>query len=72
MKAILEFDLNDIDEEKRFNHATSSVRYSIALWEIAHLRSQFKHYNSPVTLDAVLKYIEEVFETNNININQLD
>ena len=43
MKAILEFDLNDIDEEKRFNHATSSVRYSIALWEIAHLRSQFKH-----------------------------
>jgi hypothetical protein len=72
MKAILEFDLNDIEEEKRFNKATSSVRYSIALWEIAHLRSHFKHYDRAVTFDEVLQYINEVFNDNNININELD
>jgi hypothetical protein len=72
MKAILEFDLNDIDEEKRFNKATSSVRYSIALWELYHIRSHFKHYDRAVTFDEVLEYINEVFETNNININELD
>jgi hypothetical protein len=72
MKAILEFDLNDIEEEKRFNKATSSVRYSIALWEIAHLRSHFKHYDRAVTFDEVLEYINEVFNDNNININELD
>ena len=72
MKAILEFDLNDFEEEKRFNHATSSVKYSIALWEIAHLRSHFKHCDKAVTFDQVLQYIDEVFETNNININELD
>jgi hypothetical protein len=72
MKAILEFDLNDIEEEKRFNKATSSVRYSIALWEIAHLRSHFKHCDRAVTFDEVLEYINEVFEENNININELD
>jgi len=72
MKAILEFNLDDHDEEKRFNKATSSVRYSIALWELAHLRSHFKHYDRPVTFDEVLQYINEVFEENNININELD
>lgn len=72
MKAILEFDLNDIEEEKRFNKATSSVRYSIALWEIAHIRSHFKHYDRAVTFDQVLQYIDEVFDENNININELD
>ena len=72
MKAILEFNLDDHYEEKRFNHATSSVRYAIALWELAHLRSHFKHNDKPVTLDDVLKYINEVFEENNININELD
>ena len=71
MKAILEFDLNDIDEEKRFNHATSSVRYSIALWDIGNISSHFKHYDRPVSFDEVLKYINEVFEENNININEL-
>ena len=71
MKAILEFDLNDIEEEKRFNHATSSVRYSLALWDIGNIRSHFKHYDRAVTFDEVLQYINEVFEENNININEL-
>jgi hypothetical protein len=72
MKAILEFNLDDHDEEKRFNKATSSVRYAIALWELAHLRSHFKHYDRPVTFDEVLQYISEVFEENNINVDELD
>jgi hypothetical protein len=72
MKAILEFDLNDIEDEKRFNKATSSVRYSIALWELYHIRSHFKHYDKPVTYDDMLQYIDEVFEEQNININELD
>lgn len=72
MKAILEFDLNDIEEEKRFNKATSSVRYSIALWEIAHIRSHFKHCDTNPTYDELLEYINLVLEDNNININELD
>lgn len=72
MKAILEFNLDDHDEEKRFNHATSSVRYAIALWDIGNISSHFKHYDRPVTFDDVLKYINGVFEENNININELD
>ncbi len=72
MKAILEFDLNDFEEEKRFNHATSSVRYSIALWEIAHIRSHFKHCDPKPTYDELLEYINLVLEDNNININELD
>ena len=71
MKAILEFDLNDIDEERRFHKATSSVKYSIALWELARIRSHFKH-NDNVTAEEVFEYANQVFEDNNININELD
>jgi len=71
MKAILEFDLNDIDEEKRFNKANNSVRYSIALWDISQIRSRFKHRDK-VTYDEVLQYIDKIFEEYSININELD
>ena len=72
MKAILEFDLNDIDDVYKYKHCNKAIDYSIALWEIAHIRSHFKHCDKAVTFDEVLEYIDEVFETNNININQLD
>jgi hypothetical protein len=71
MKAILEFDLNDIDDVNRYKHCNKAIDYSIALWELAHLHSHFKHYDRPVTFDDVLKYINGIFEENNININEL-
>jgi len=72
MKAIIKFDLNDIDDVNKYKHCNKAIDYSLALWEIAHLRSHFKHYDRAVTFDEVLEYINEVFEENNININQLD
>jgi hypothetical protein len=71
MKAIIKFDLNDLDDVNRYNHCNKAIDYSIALWELAHLRSHFKHNDRPVTFDEVLQYINEVFEENNININEL-
>ena len=71
MKAILKFDLNDTEDSNRYNHCNKSIDYSIALWELAHLRSHFKHNDTTPTYDEVLQYINEVFEDNNININEL-
>jgi len=71
MKAILEFDLNDIDDGNKYKHCNKAIDYSLALWEIAHLRSHFKHCDTNPTYDELLEYINEVFNDNNININEL-
>lgn len=72
MKAILKFDLNDTDDVNKYKHCNKSIDYSIALWEIGNILSHFKHHDRPVTYDDVLKYINDIFENNNININELD
>ena len=71
MKAILKFDLNDTDDTNRYKHCNKAIDYSIALWDIGNISSHFKHYDREPTYDEVLKYINEIFETNNININEL-
>lgn len=71
MKAILKFDLNDTDDTNRYKHCNKAIDYSIALWDIGNISSHFKHYDRPVNFEDVLKYINGVFEENNININEL-
>ena len=71
MKAILKFDLNDTDDLNKYNHCNKSIDYSIALWELGNISSHFKHNDKEPTYDEVLKYINEIFENNNININEL-
>lgn len=72
MKAILKFDLNDIDDVNKYKHCNKAIDYSIALWDIAQIQGHFKYRETAVTLDEVLKYINGVFEDNNININELN
>jgi len=71
MKAILEFDLDNQDDSNKYKHYNRSIDYSIALWEISQIQSHFKHYHSKPSYQQVLEYINEVFNDNNININEL-
>jgi hypothetical protein len=72
MKAILKFDLNDTDDVNKYKHCNKAIDYSIALWDISNISSHFKHHDTTPTYDEVLNYINEIFENNNININELN
>lgn len=58
-KAILEFDLNNIDDERMFKRCTKSQDLASALWDIEqYLRSQIK-YNEELSYEGC-KAVEEV------------
>lgn len=72
MKAILKFDLNDTDDINKYKHCNKAIDYSIALWDIGNISSHFKYNDREPTYDEVLNYINNIFENNNININELN
>lgn len=52
MKATLEYDLNDPDDEQAHLRATQSLSLALAIWDIEqYLRAQVK-YNEQLTADG--------------------
>jgi hypothetical protein len=83
MKAILEFDLNDPDDRISHLRCVKSLEMALALWEIRmNLRKysertaeakEFTNEESDVFngIEIVLERIHEIFEENNINVEEL-
>lgn len=76
MKAILEFDLNNPDESMSHLRATKSTAMAITLHEIqCNLRRDFEKIIEKNTkediADLILERINDVYQQNNININEL-
>ena len=81
-KALLEFNLDDIDDQLAFNRATKSLNLSLALWKISQLKDKLEFHievnideNDPDAKwdarDYILEEIGVIFEEYNINIDEL-
>jgi hypothetical protein len=81
-KALLEFNLDDIDDQLAFNRATKSLNLSLALWKISQLKDKLEFHievnideNDPDAKwdarDYILEEIRAIFEEYNINIDEL-
>jgi hypothetical protein len=45
-KAILEFDLNDLDDKMEFKRCTASLDMALAIWEIVHNTKKGLYYDA--------------------------
>lgn len=81
-KALLKFNLEDIDDQLAFKRATKSLDLALALWDILHLRKKLEYHieanideNNPDakwdTGDYILEEIGAIFEKYNIDIEEL-
>jgi hypothetical protein len=81
-KALLEFNLDDIDDQLAFNRATKSLNLSLALYKISQLKDKLEFHievnideNDPDAKwdarDYILEEIRAIFEEYNINIDEL-
>ena len=81
-KALLEFNLEDIDDQLAFKRATKSLDLTLALWDILQLRKKLEYHievnvdeNDPDakwdTRDYILDEIGAIFEKYNIDIEEL-
>jgi hypothetical protein len=72
MKGILEYDLNNIDEEIAMNRAMKSGQMASFIYELQHnFWRQWKHDDSDFNLDTYREALNELLEDYNININEL-
>ncbi len=83
MKEILEFDLNDPDDRMSHLRCVKSLEMALALWEIRmNLRkysertAEAKEFNNEESdifngIEIVLERIHEIFEENNIDVEEL-
>ena len=78
MKAILEFDLNDYenDDKSRFEDAVNGTKWKLAMWELDQwLRSQYKYMPDGApegAYDAYYKSREKLHEILNEDSLKLD
>ena len=81
-KALLEFNLEDIDDQVAFKRATKSLDLTLALWDILQLRKKLEYHievnideNDPDakwdTRDYILEEIGAIFEKYNIDVEEL-
>lgn len=81
-KALLEFNLEDIDDQLAFKRATKSLDLTLALWDILQLRKKLEYHievnideNDPDakwdTRDYILEEIGAIFEKYNIDVEEL-
>ena len=77
MKAILEFNLDDPEDEMQYQRILRAKDMAMALWEITHntkrnlerlLESNASKFDS---LELVFDTIHEILEDNKINIEEL-
>lgn len=54
MKATLNFDLDDIDDQRRFEQCNNATKMSIMIFEFdQYLRGKIKHNDTNLTGDAI-------------------
>lgn len=77
-KAILEYDLNDVDDEMSHMRAIKSFEMAMVLWEIVNNMKKGVEYSIDINnlsgqeaLDAVYEKIYLLLEGHNISINEL-
>ena len=81
-KALLEFNLEDIDDQLAFKRATKSLDLTLALWDILQLRKKLEYHievnideNDPDakwdTRDYILEEIGTILEKYNIDVEEL-
>lgn len=80
-KAILEYDLNDFDDQMAHRRAIKSTSMALALWEIIYNtkkrveneieRDEHLDLSQYDLLDKVYEHILNVIKENNINIDEL-
>lgn len=74
MKAILEYNMDNPDDQLAHLRAVHSINMAIAIFEIQNnLKRKLEEiYNiNHNTLDLVFEEINNIFESNNINIDKL-
>lgn len=79
MKAILEFDLNDPDDNMAHKRCVKSLDMALALWEIqTNLRKRCenmvehsKEESKFEALEIIFQELREIFDDNNINTDEL-
>jgi len=77
-KAILEYDLNDIDDIMAHKRATKSLDMAMALWDITHNTKKSlewsmdgKEMDKYDTLDMVFDKLHEILNEHNIRLDDL-
>jgi hypothetical protein len=77
-KAILEYDLNDIDDSMAHMRAVKSLDMALVLWDITHNTKKSiewslegKELNKYEVLDLVYERIYEIFDEHNIKLDDL-
>lgn len=83
MKAVLEFNLDDSDDEMAHARCVKSKNMAIAIWEILHNTKKSNHAvvdgmlenneecSPHEAIDIVYERIYEIFQENDINIENL-
>jgi hypothetical protein len=77
MKATLEFNLDDAEDEMAYQRCIKSKEMAMALWEITHNTKKNLEYTLESTadkfesLEVVFDKIYEIIRENNINTEQL-
>ncbi len=77
-KAILEYDLNDIDDIMAHKRATKSLDMAMALWDITHNTKKSlewsmegKEMDKYDALEMVFDKIHEILDEHNIRLDDL-
>jgi hypothetical protein len=74
-KAILKFDLNDIEDKTLFQKMSSVQNMYNAMWEIYNLRKQFEYLEDDPGIskddyaDEIFRGIHQILEENEISID---
>lgn len=83
MKAILEFDLNDFDDQIAHKRAVKSLDLALAIWQIVHntkremgreierALDQDKNFTPYDSLDILFDHIHDVLNEHHISIDEL-
>lgn len=67
MKAILEFDLENLDDKMTYYRAVRADDLAFALWDINNI----KFRKDADTLESYKAQIKEIFEAYDINVSEL-
>ena len=69
-KAIIEFDLNEIDDEEKFQRAAAADAMASCLWEIVHNSwREFKH--TDYDYEPYQKAIADIINQHGIDVDKL-
>jgi len=72
MKAILKFDLDNIEDEKDHMRCMKSSDMACFIWELKHnFWRKWKHDDTDFTLDNYMEALHDLMEEHNVHIDEL-